>query len=123
MTDQKAVPIDVANHVSYADGSVVSKELVKKKVGTLTLFAFDKGQGLSEHTAPYDAVVHVLDGTATLVIDGSPVEAKAGELVIMPANIPHSVEANERFKMMLIMIREKVEKKTSDGSVGSDGSV
>ena len=110
MSDLNAIPIDVVDFVSYAEGSVVSKELVRKKVGTLTLFAFDKGQGLSEHTAPYDAVVHVLDGVGTMVIDGKAVEAKAGELVIMPANIPHSVQANERFKMMLIMIREKVEK-------------
>ena len=109
MSDLRGEVIDVVNHIEYADGSVVSKELVKKKVGSLTLFAFDKGQGLSEHTAPYDATVHVLDGKATLVIDGKPIEAKTGELVIMPANIPHSVEAREKFKMMLIMIRQKVE--------------
>jgi quercetin dioxygenase-like cupin family protein len=81
--------------------------MLDKKAGTLTLFSFDQGQGLSEHTAPYDATVLVVDGEATLVIDGKPIVAKAGEMVIMPANIPHAVRADTRFKMLLIMIREK----------------
>jgi quercetin dioxygenase-like cupin family protein len=83
----------------------VSKTLLDKDSGTLTLFAFDAGQGLSEHTSPYDATVQVLDGEATLVIDGEPLTVTAGELVIMPANVPHSVRADARFKMLLIMIR------------------
>ena len=94
--------------IEYADGAVVSKTLLDKKAGTLTLFAFGEGQGLSEHTAPYDATVYVLDGTATLTIGGKEVKASAGELVIMPAHIPHDVRAVQRFKMLLIMIREKV---------------
>lgn len=99
--------INLAAFVDYAGGSVVSKTLLDKKAGTLTLFAFDQGQGLSEHTAPYDASVLVVEGEATLVIGGKPVSAKNGELVIMPAGVPHSVRADTRFKMLLIMIREK----------------
>ena len=91
--------------VDYSDGAVVSKTLVDKKVGTLTLFAFDAGQGLSEHQTPYDAVVQIIDGFAELTIGGEIVTACAGQVVIMPANIPHSVRAEEKFKMMLIMIR------------------
>jgi len=91
--------------IDYSSGAVVSKTLVDKKVGTLTLFAFDAGQGLSEHQTPYDAVVQVIEGCGKLTIGGRVVEAKEGELVIMPANVPHSVRAEEKFKMMLIMIR------------------
>ena len=100
-----AQALPLAGGVEYAEGAVVSKTLLDKKAGTLTLFAFDAGQGLSEHTAPYDATVQILDGEAELTIDGRPVAAKAGELVIMPANIPHAVRAVRRFKMLLIMIR------------------
>jgi quercetin dioxygenase-like cupin family protein len=103
----KAKAIELKSFVDYSASSVVSKTLVDKKTGTLTLFAFAKGQGLSEHTAPYDAIVQVLDGEAELVIDGKPVKALPGELVIMPAAIPHSVRAVKKFKMLLIMIREK----------------
>ena len=103
----KAHAIGLKDFVDYATGSVVSKTLIDKKVGTLTLFAFDAGQGLSEHTAPYDAVVQILDGEAELVIAGKPVRAKAGELVIMPSGVPHAVRAVQRFKMLLTMIREK----------------
>ncbi|NTU59884.1 MAG: cupin domain-containing protein [Deltaproteobacteria bacterium] len=99
------VAVDLVNHVQYADGSVVSKTLVDKKTGTVTLFAFDAGQGLSEHTAPFDAVVQILDGEARLVVGGVEVAAPAGRLVVMPAHVPHSVKAEQRFKMMLIMIR------------------
>lgn len=95
--------------VSYADDSIVSKTILDKPAGTLTLFAFDKGQRLSEHTSPYDAVVQVVDGQATLKIDGREVNASSGQMVIMPANIPHDVRANEKFKMLLIMIRSKQE--------------
>jgi len=91
--------------VSYADGSVVSKTILDKQTGTLTLFAFDKGQKLSEHTSPYDAVVQVVEGRARLTIGGQDREVEAGELIIMPANVPHAVTAVERFKMLLIMIR------------------
>lgn len=98
--------IDLANAISYAPGAVVSKTLLDKKTGTLTLFAFDKGQGLSEHTAPFDAVVQILDGQAHLVIGGKDLIACAGSLVIMPAHLPHSLRAEERFKMLLTMIRE-----------------
>ena len=97
--------IGLADAVNYAEGSVVSKTLLDKKTGTLTLFAFDAGQGLSEHTSPYDATVQILDGEAEITIDGKPIIAKEGELVIMPANIPHSLKAQQQFKMLLIMIR------------------
>ena len=101
----RGVAIDLAAHVEYADGGIVSKTLLDKKTGTLTLFAFDAGQGLSEHTSPYDATVMVLDGEARLTIGGETVPARTGELVIMPANVPHDVRADQRFKMLLIMIR------------------
>ncbi len=99
------VALDLAESVDYSSGSIVSKTLLNKKTGTLTLFAFDAGQGLSEHTSPYDATIYVLDGEGTITIDGEIKKVKAGELIIMPANIPHDVQAEERFKMLLIMIR------------------
>lgn len=92
--------------VEYQDGSVVSKELIKKDSGTVTLFAFDKGQGLSEHTAPFDALVNILDGQAEVNISGKPFIVKEGEMIIMPANNPHSIQANERFKMLLVLIKK-----------------
>ena len=98
---------NLAGLVQYADGSIVSRTLVDKPVGTITLFAFDKGQRLSEHSAPYDAVVQVLDGTAEVIIAGKPHTVRPGEMIIMPANIPHSVNAVEKFKMLLTMIRHK----------------
>ena len=91
--------------VAYQEGSIVSKEVIKKDKGTVTLFAFDKGQGLSEHTAPFDALVYVFDGKAEIVISGTPHNLKAGETIIMPANQPHALKATERFKMMLVMVR------------------
>ncbi len=100
-------PLDLAKLVTYQKGSVVSKELLKKRTGTITLFAFDKGQGLSEHTAPFDATVLILDGTANIYIEGMLHKVKKGELVIMPASKPHSLKAAARFKMMLIMIRSE----------------
>jgi quercetin dioxygenase-like cupin family protein len=105
LEEYKGVAIELATGVDYASGAVVSKTILDKKTGTLTLFAFDKGQGLSEHTAPFDATVQILDGTAELTVGGKPNVVKAGQLFIMPANVPHSVRANERFKMLLIMIR------------------
>ncbi|MDW7709200.1 MAG: cupin domain-containing protein [Deferrisomatales bacterium] len=101
----KGQAIPLAEHVPYADGSVVSKTLLDKKAGTLTLFSFDAGQGLSEHTAPFDACVEILDGEALITIGGQEVRARAGDLVIMPAGVPHSLRAEKRFKMLLIMIR------------------
>lgn len=93
--------------VSYADDSIVSKTLLDKPIGTITLFAFDQGQRLSEHAAPFDAVVQVVDGQGVVTIDGSDHIVNTGEIVIMPANIPHAVRAEQRFKMLLTMIRVK----------------
>ena len=105
MDDLKGKPIALAHAVDYADGAIVSKTLLDKKSGTLTLFAFDAGQGLSEHKAPFDAVVTILDGQAEITIGGKPSIVKTGEMVIMPANITHALQAHERFKMLLVMIR------------------
>ena len=91
--------------VSYQDGSVVSKTLIDKKIGTLTMFSFGAGQGLSEHTAPFDAVVQVVDGEAEVIINGESQTVAAGQLIIMPANIPHELKAVKPFKMLLTMIR------------------
>jgi len=91
--------------VNYQEQSVVSKTLIEKKTGTVTLFAFDQGQGLSEHTAPFDALVCVLDGEVEITISGNPVILKQGEMVIMPANKPHALKGIKKFKMMLTMIR------------------
>lgn len=103
--DYKGKAIELATAVDYAGGSVVSKTILDKKTGTLTLFAFDKGQGLSEHTSPYDATVQVVDGTAELTVGGVPHLVTAGQVFIMPATVAHSLKAVERFKMLLIMIR------------------
>ncbi len=102
---QKGIPFNLENHVGYAIGSVVSKTLIKKDIGTITLFAFDAGQGLSEHKAPFDAVVTILDGQAEITIGGQTATVKTGEMLIMPANITHALHAQERFKMLLVMIR------------------
>ena len=101
----KGVVFNLADHVAYADGSVVSKILLKKDIGNITLFSFDAGQGLSEHTAPFDAVVQILDGQAEITIGGEKNNVKEGEMLIMPANVPHSLHAPGRFKMLLVMIR------------------
>ena len=101
-----AEPVALAEMVNYQDGSIVSRTLAKRSGGTVTLFAFDKGQSLSEHTAPFDALVQVLDGEAELVIGGKSVHAVAGQTVLMPASIPHAVNAPARFKMLLVMIRD-----------------
>ena len=99
---QAARLIDLA---AYQSGSVVSTEIINKKTGTVTLFAFDEGQGLSEHTAPFDALVYVLDGAVEIFISGKPHHLKEGDMIIMPANQPHALKAEKRFKMLLIMIR------------------
>jgi len=91
--------------VSYQEGGVVSRTLVSKPPGTITLFAFDEGQGLSEHTAPFDALAHVLEGEAEIVVSGKPLATKAGGAVLMPAHQPHSLKAITKFKMLLTMIR------------------
>ncbi|MCK9572055.1 MAG: cupin domain-containing protein [Candidatus Omnitrophica bacterium] len=92
--------------VDYQDGSVVSKEIIKKDSGSITLFAFDKGQGLSEHTAPFDALVYILDGQAEIYIAGKVHLLKTSQVIIMPANKPHALKAIERFKMFLAMIKQ-----------------
>lgn len=91
--------------VDYQDGAVVSRTIVDRETGTVTLFAFDQGQGLSEHTASYDALVYVIDGEAEIVISGKAFHLKDGEMILMPANEPHALKAVRKFKMMLIMIR------------------
>ncbi len=108
--DRKGEVINLATDINYGDGAVVSKTLLNKKTGTLTLFSFDAGQGLSEHTSPYDATVVITEGEGVITIAGEELILKAGEMIIMPANIPHDVQARTRFKMLLIMIREEVSK-------------
>ena len=93
--------------IGYADDSIVSKTLLDKPIGTITLFAFDKGQRLSEHTAPFDAVVQGVDGRGVVTIDGTEHVVDTGQIIIMPANIPHAVLAEQKFKMLLTMIRVK----------------
>ena len=95
----------LAGMVDYQAGSIVSRTIIDKPTGTLTLFAFDEGQGLSEHTAPFDALVYIVDGEAVVTISGKPLQVKIGEMVIMPANHPHALRATKRFKMMLVMIK------------------
>ena len=99
--------IDLANLIDYASGSVISRTLVKNDAGTITIFAFDEGQGLSEHSAPFDAIVYILDGQAELIIGGKTVKTTTGQLVIMPADVPHAVRAPARFKMLLPMLKAK----------------
>ena len=103
----KGIPISVCDAVGYADGAVISKTVLDKKAGTLTFFSFDAGQGLSEHTSPYDATVQIIDGEADIIIDGESNIVKAGDMIIMPANISHELLAETPFKMLLIMIRDK----------------
>jgi quercetin dioxygenase-like cupin family protein len=98
-------PTRLIDLVDYQKGSVVSREIIKKKTGTTTLFAFDEGQGLSEHTAPFDALVYLLDGEAEITISGKPFRLREGEMIIMPAREPHALVAVSKFKMLLIMIR------------------
>ena len=95
---------DLKNRVEYSIGSIVSKTILEKESGTVTLFAFDVGQNLSEHTSPYDVVLQVLEGRARVIIGGKPTSVEEDETVIMPADVPHAVKALKRFKMLLIMI-------------------
>ena len=99
------LPHRIVGLIDYQAYAVVSREILKAKTGTVTLFAFDEGQGLSEHTAPFDALVQVLDGEAEITVSGKSHKVEAGELIIMPANKPHALKAVRRFKMMLVMIR------------------
>lgn len=92
--------------VEYQAGSIVSRRLLKHRSGTMTVFALDRGQGLSEHTAPFDAVVHVLEGEAEITLSGSPFRVRAGEMLLIPAHVPHAVLAVERFKMVLTLARD-----------------
>lgn len=97
--------MQLSNLVDYQTGSVVSRTIIKKEKGTLTLFAFDKGEALSEHTAPFDAFVYIVDGEAQVTIENKSYQLLAGEALILPANRPHSVKAIKRFKMLLTMVR------------------
>jgi len=91
--------------VAYQEGAIVSKEIIKKATGTVTIFAFDQDQGLSEHTAPFDAMVQIVDGEAEIIIAGEPHHVQAGEIIIMPAGQPHALKALKKFKMMLVMVK------------------
>ena len=97
--------IKAADLVAYQEGSVISRQVLGKKTGTVTLFAFDQGQGLSEHTAPFDALVHVLEGEVDVSISKQSHRVREGQVIVMPANEPHALKAVTRFKMMLVMIR------------------
>jgi len=106
-TDIIARPSPAAGLIDYQAGAIVSREMIRRGTGTVTLFSFDRGQGLSEHTAPFDALVHVLDGRVELTIAGKAVLAKKGDIIILPAGKPHALKAVARFKMLLTMIRSK----------------
>jgi quercetin dioxygenase-like cupin family protein len=100
----KSTVLDLKDLITYQDGSVVSRMVVYKPAGTITLFAFDAGEGLSEHTAPFDAIVTIIEGEAGVTIAGREFQLITGQMIIMPANVPHAVKALQRFKMMLVMI-------------------
>ena len=104
-TAPKAQTLILAEMAAYQEGSIVSRQITKAEAGNVTLFAFDAGQELSEHTAPFDALVHILDGQAEIRIAGQPFVLSAGEAIVMPANQPHALQGVKAFKMMLIMIR------------------
>lgn len=103
----KATAFIISDQIEYAKGGVISKQILKNESGNITLFSFDEGQGLSEHTAPFDAFVQVLEGEVEIKIGGKPVAMKAGDSIIMPANISHALQAAKQFKMVLTMIRGK----------------
>lgn len=103
---QKGVVLHLASLIEYTEGGVISKQLIKNPAGNITLFSFDKGEGLSEHRAPFDALVQVLEGTADISVNGNLFTVKAGESIVFPANAPHALTATERFKMLLTMIKE-----------------
>lgn len=101
----KAKVLKMAEAVDYQKDSIVSSGIINKKTGTVTVFAFNKNQGLSEHVAPFDALVHILDGQAEIFISGKPYFVKKGEMIVLPANKPHALKAVKRFKMLLVMIK------------------
>jgi quercetin dioxygenase-like cupin family protein len=103
---QDSTIFKIDNAIEYSSGGIVSKQIIQRSVGNVTLFAFDKGQRLSEHTAPFDALINVIDGVGEIVINKIPYKVMAGESIIMPANISHAVNATEKFKMALTMIKE-----------------
>ncbi len=105
IVDIEPAVMNLAESVAYQQGSVVSKQLLKKDTGNVTLFAFSEGEGLSEHTAPFDAMVYVLEGQAEITISKKPYTVKTGEMIVMPANHPHALKAIRNFKMLLVMIR------------------
>ena len=105
INDVRGRVINLGGMVACQDGSVVSREIIKKPTGTVTVFAFAEGQGLSEHRAPFDALVQVLEGKVEILIDGNPHELEEGEMIIMPADIPHALKALTPFKMLLVMIK------------------
>lgn len=105
MSDMIGNVLKVEDLIDYQDGSVVSREIIRKDTGTVTIFAFDKGEGLSEHTAPFDAMVQIIDGKAEITISGKKNVLEKGEMIIMPANEPHALTALEKYKMILTMIR------------------
>ena len=100
----EAQPVKLIDLIGYQEGSVVSRTIIDEEAGTVTLFAFDEDQGLSEHTTPYNALVYLVDGEAEIVISGNTHHVKEGEMIIMPANKPHALKAVKKFKMLLIMI-------------------
>jgi len=104
---EKGKKFSFSESISYADKAVVSKHILKKETGNISLFAFDKGEGLSEHTAPFDALVFIADGKAEIIIDGHSHMLHAGETIVMPADIPHALKAPEQFKMVLTMIKSR----------------
>lgn len=104
---EKGKIFSYAESIAYSDNAVVSKHILKKETGNISIFAFDKGEGLSEHTAPFDAVVSIVDGKADVLIDGISHVLGAGENIIMPANVPHALHAMEKFKMVLTMIKNQ----------------
>ena len=105
--DLLAKVADVAGMVEYQNGAVVSRTIMDRPTGTVTLFSFDKGQGLSEHTAPFDALISILDGSAEIRIGGTPHHLSAGDMIVLPSGVPHAVNATERFRMLLAMIRSE----------------
>ena len=103
---KEGVVLNLASLVEYSEGGVISKQLIKSPAGNVTLFSFDKGEGLSEHRAPFDALVQVLEGVVNITVNGTLFTVKAGESIVFPANAPHALTAVERFKMLLTMIKE-----------------
>ena len=103
---KKGIVLHLASLVEYSEGGIISKQLINSPAGNITLFSFDKGEGLSEHSAPFDALVQVLEGSANIVVNGQVFTVNAGESIVFPANAPHALTAIERFKMLLTMIKE-----------------